>query len=326
MNTQKPILVIVVEGEKFFNFFKNEVEKIWPSHSIYFLENYSGQVLYKFNYPANTDLLDFPYITEPSWKNYKEDIGYVWHLENMEVVKTDYSNTAILKSAEKIIFMSPYLCQVDAIAFEILINQTLGKADKPCLYCSAESFDREKIKLSMKNPVAVTDDFFQDSVRFYTAKRFFEYNFNFNSCVLFKPALQKAGILNSDFVFTKYVFQIFYALKNKSDFSFDDMFDMIYYWKGTGLYPEASSFYSDTIVQNLIDAGLIEDNGNGTEDNKHYDFTEKGKALFKFINPECWDIDMLGKLIVWQQNWPECKREMEDYLVQFFRKQMDFLP
>ncbi|WP_433811001.1 hypothetical protein [Flavobacterium johnsoniae] len=324
MNIQKPNIVIVVQGENFFNFFKNEVEKIWPTHSIYFLVNYSGQVLYKFNYPANTDLLEFPYITEPSWKNYKEDIGYVWHLENKETVKTDYSNTAILKSAEKIIFMCPFLCSADAAAFEILINQTLDKADKRCLYCSAESFDREKIKLSMKNPVAITDEFFQNTLKFHTAKRFFEYNFNFNSCILFRYALQKAGVLNNDFVFTKYVFQIFYTLKNKSDFSNDDMHNMIYYWKGTGLYPEASSLYSPTIVKNLIDAGLIEDNGNGTEDNKHYDFTKQGKALFKFINPECWDIDMLGKLIVWQDNWPESKKEMEDYLVQFFRKQMEF--
>ncbi|MCP2025092.1 hypothetical protein L1276_000232 [Flavobacterium sp. HSC-32F16] len=50
MNSQKTNLVIVVQGQ---NFFKNEVEKIWSSYSIYFLKNYSGQVLYKFDYRAN---------------------------------------------------------------------------------------------------------------------------------------------------------------------------------------------------------------------------------------------------------------------------------
>lgn len=327
MNSEKPILVIVIPN-KYFDFYKNEVEKIWPSHSIYFLLNYSGRgVVYGFDYPLDTDSLTFPYIKELSWKKCNEDIGYVWHLENKEIFKTDYTNANILKAAEKIVCMSADICISEAITFQVLLEQNLGKNIKNsyALYI-AESFEREKVLFSLRNPITNNDPIFQERLKMDTAKRYFEYNFNFNSCVIFKPVLQKAGVLNEDFVFTKFLLPFFYALKDKSDFSWNEIYNMVYYWKGSGLYPESSSPYAGIMIEKLSKAGLLKDNGKGTEDKAHYDFTDKARHLIKLIHQDCGDIDLPCKLLQWQKSWPESKKEMEEYIIAFFRKQMEFIP
>ncbi len=325
MNTQKPILAIVVQRSDFIDFYKNEVRKAWPHHSIYILANHRN--LLTFDYPEERHLSLFPYITEPSWKNCKEDIGYVWHLENEEIVKTDYSNSDILNAAEKIIFVNAYICISDAITFQILLKLNLGKSiDKPCLFCCPQDPGRDEMFRSLQNPKTTDDEFFQDRLKWDTAKCYFDYNFNFNSCVLFKPALQKAGVIDNGFVFTKYILPLFYVLRDKSDFSLYEIVDMVYNWKGSGSYPKTSSPFSGTMIENLSKAELIKENGNGSEDDQHYDLTEKGKKIFELIHPDCWDIDIPGKLLLWQENWPESKKEMDEYLITFFKKQMEFVP
>ncbi|WP_276379960.1 hypothetical protein [Flavobacterium sp. H4147] len=322
---KKPNLVIVIQGDKYFDFFKNEVQEIWPSHSIYFLVNYSGPIIYKFDYTKDIEGLTFPHIAEPLWKTEGKDTGFVWHLENKEVTKTDYSNTSILKSAEKIVYMS-FLGVSLAIAFQVLIEQSLGDIlTDNYLFCHPKSFDKKDILFSLNNQKTKDDPIFQEQLKLDTAKRYFEYNFNFNSCILFKSALTKAEIEFENFVFTKYVLQLFFRLQNLSDFSEHDVVDIVYNWKGTGLYPETGSPYSGTMIENLCQAGIIEDNGQGVLDNKRYDISKKGKNLFKYMSPDCKDIDQPGKLLQWQQNWPESKQEMDRYLIDFFTKQMEFM-
>ncbi len=327
MNTQKPILVIVIPN-KYFDFYKNKVEKLWPLHSVYFLLNYSGRgVVYGFDYPTDIDSLTFPFIKELSWKKCNEDTGYVWHLENKEINKTNYTNSAILKAAEKIVLMCAGICVSEPIAFQVLLEQNFGKnIDQSYLLYVAENLGSEEVEFSLKNPITTNASVFQEQLKMDTAKRYFEYNFNFNSCVLFKPVLQKAGVLDKHFVFTKFVLALFYLLRDKSNFSTYEIVEIVYNWKGSGSYPETSSSYTCTILENLSKAELIKDNGNGTEDNEHYDLTEKGKKLFELIHPDCWDIDIPGKLVLWEENWPESKKEMDEYLITFFKKQMEFVP
>ncbi|GEM_PF-866703 len=328
MNTQKPIVVIVINLQGLLSIVKNKIEKFWPNHSVYFIINHPMNGLYKFDYPRESNNLLFPYITEPTWKYHAEDTGYVWHIENKEVIKTDYSTSAIIKSAETIALMGS-LGVSETLSFQILLDLSLGKIKKKSyILYYFEYITDETITASLNNPITTDCELFEKSLNGDIAKRFFEYNFNFNSCVLFKPVLQKAGILSSDFVFTKYLLQFFLALRHCVNFSEDDMLELMLNWKGTGLYTQFSlGIFSNTLmIENLNKAGLIEENGNGTKENVHYDLSEKGKIVLKLIHPDCTDIDILGKVDVWMRNWPESKKEMDEYLITFFKKQMEFVP
>lgn len=322
MNNEKPILVIVIPTT-YFDLFKVEVQKKWSSHSIYFLVNHG--VSFGFDYPENIKSLSFPYISELSWKTC-QDVGFVWHLKNEQVVKTDYANSFILKKAEKIVYMCTSISISTAIAFETLINQNFKEnREKFYLLYNSEGMSQQDIQFALKNTDTTDHYLFQDGLRRDMAKRFFEYNFNFNSCIIFRSALRKAGVLNDEFVFTKFVLSLFSALEGRSNFSTYQIVDMMNYWKGTGLYPEAFSPYIGTMIDNLHNCGLIKDNGNGTGEDKHYDFTEEGKRLFELIHPDCKDIDIPCRLLLWQENWPESKTEMVEYLITFFKKQMEFV-
>ncbi|WP_276379961.1 hypothetical protein [Flavobacterium sp. H4147] len=326
MKTQKPTIVFVIIFQSCLNLFKGKIRKKWPNHSIYFLVNPSVPILNEFDYPENKNLL-FPYITNPIWKSCGEDIGYVWHLENEEVVKTNYSTTEILKSAETFSYIGS-LGSSDAIAFYTLILLTFGKFEKPYLFYYLDDFGDKAIAFSLNNPLTTDHPRFQEKLNHGLAKRYFEYNFNFNSCVLFKPILEQVGLADSDFVFTKYVLQLFFALEYCSNFTTKDLVTMMENWSGTGLYLNCSigrphSYHY--IFMHLINNELIVYNGIGENDDKQYNLSERGKALLKLINPDCRDINLGGKIDLWQENWPESKQEMNEYLIDFFTKQMQFM-
>ncbi|QSW89011.1 hypothetical protein J0383_22585 [Flavobacterium endoglycinae] len=261
MKTQKPILVFVMTLP-FFNFFKDEIAKKWPNHSIYFLVNPPISILYEFAYPKNINV-SFPYITDTEWKTCGEDIGYVWYLKNNKVIKTRYSTVEILKSAETFSYIGS-LGSSDAVAFQTLILLTFGKFKNPYLFYHPENFIDEDIAFSLNNPLTTNDENFQKQLNRGIAKCYFEYNFNFNSCVLFKPILKQVGLADSNFVFTKYVLQLFFALEYCSNFTTKDLVTMMENWSGTGLYLNCAigrphSYHY--IFMHLVNNKLIEYNG-----------------------------------------------------------------
>ncbi|WP_343617584.1 hypothetical protein [Flavobacterium sp.] len=327
MKTQKPTIVFVIIFQSCLNLFKGKIRKKWPNHSIYFLVNPSVPILNEFDYPENKNLL-FPYITNPIWKSCGEDIGYVWHLENEEVVKTNYSTTEILKSAETFSYIGS-LGSSDAIAFYTLILLTFGKFEKPYLFYYLDDFGDKAIAFSLNNPLTTDHPRFQEKLNHGLAKRYFEYNFNFNSCVLFKPILKQVGLSDSNFVFTKYVLQLFFALEYCSNFTEKDLVIMMEGHDDKGLYMGSPYSYY-TMFMHLVNAELIEYNGIDEIDEygeqyKQYNLSERGKKLLKLINTDCRDLYLFRKIDLWQENWPESKQEMNRYLIDFFTKQMQFM-
>lgn len=326
MNTQKPHLVIVIQSPDFISIIIKQIERFWTDYDIYFVTNPIFN-FYKPLYPE-PERVELPYIGNLSWKKNEKEISKVWQVRNQEVIETNRSSFNIIKTAETIVLMG---CNTILIfPFEILLEQSFGKRiDKTCLVYDLEGFDEEQVEKTLKNPATRDYHYYQKYLARATAKKFFEYNFNFNSCILFKPVLQKAGITDNDFVLTKYVLQLLFELENYTNISEDNMLIMMEQWKGTGLYEQIQMGGPPSrpqMFKNLSEAGLIKNNKKGTSDNEHYDVSDKVKALLKLIHPDCRDIDLPGKINLWEDNWPDSKKEIEHYIVTFFKKQMDFKP
>ncbi|MCE7534227.1 hypothetical protein [Acinetobacter nosocomialis] len=298
----------------------------YPSEIIYIIPTlYIG--LYQFNYPRGLKYTDTPFIGTPKWKprifeHFPNPVFEIQSNGSSVFKKSSKTPKEILNMADQIIFAAdPDSSGV--IAFHTLLKECLGEANavikRDALLLKSLSF--EAIQQTINYPYNTLDEWYIQARNFGLAKRFFDYNFNANSLILFGEILRKLGVNTNNYIMSKYSLQVLYDLLNNPEKNGDYFKKMSIDWVGTGRYEKGqigSAASRHALIENLLGNGLIE-----TIDGVFHVST-LGQAFLKSLHPDCQDADLPFRINEWMLTWPDSQPKIERYIKTFFGKQKRF--
>lgn len=299
--------------------------KFFPNCEIYFVHIFSIG-LYEFAYPKNLKMKDFPIVAQPKWKS--RDLGDAPHTvckaTGSELVPTGLCVQATLASADEIVCaVLPERTGVHA--FKTLILHCCGEEAYNSKIRVASTYSRSEKGLydAFENGGTTHDEWFVKEHERAEVKRYFEYNFNLNSAVIFGQALDRVGVDRSKFILSKNSLVVLYYLRK-----IDQIGDIDYLrlmrgnWVGTGKHQNGwvgSIPTQSTIIFQLIDVGLV------SSEDRYYKISEKGRTLLTLLHPDCCDLDLPFRLETWCQTGLSVLPSIDRYIKTVFGKQKRFL-
>ncbi|HEJ2342221.1 TPA: hypothetical protein ACWLUJ_005738 [Pseudomonas aeruginosa] len=325
MSKSKPSIVLVMEKPYSSRVVAPFLKDRWPGHKVFVIYTfYLG--LYEFRYPRGLTFASLPYISAPDWRPRKFDSAHpprVVELLQGEVRPTRLEPSSVLAEADEIWFA----CDPDssgAIAYHVLLSQCLGEEvaclERPALVL--HSLDTASIQRGLDNPSSTTTPFFQACLSAGQAKRFFDFNYNVNSLVLFGECLRRVGVSTERFAMSKYSLQLLYALQGQEPLSEINVLSQMHQWRGSGRYEPSklgSAASMGRILSGLLSADLLAEGERGIA------LSSRGSALLKLLHPDCADPDLPARLETWQCDWPSSREKMCRYLRTFFGKQARYI-
>lgn len=285
--------------------------------------------LYEFKYPRGLTFAALPFVGDPEWKAL-EWARPVYYAERGQTFASASSPADVLAQASEVIFA----CSSDptgAHAFHVLLTQTLGEqaAQASHRLLPLMSLSQSAIVEAFYAERTTDDPAFQALLRRAEAKRFFEYNFNVNSLMLFGKVLRAVGVEAPHFIMSKYVLQVLYWFERErrhGPFSFEQAMMHMENWSGwrplapkpfRGVVGSPASRYQ--MLANLLDAGLLLCDEKGL-----LNISERGSNFILNIHTGCQDMDLPWRLHAWEEEWPESRPKIERYLRTFFGRQKRF--
>lgn len=298
--------------------------KKYPHAEITFVHTL-GLGLYWFNYPKQIKMDEVPFIQQPQWKLRQIETNAVKVLEirGDEFVFSNHGVKETLNRADEII------CAVDfdptgVHAFQTLIAQSCGEEalKRPMKVVQLYAFTEQLITEAFDKNFSNKDDLFMALYEQAKIKRYFEFNFNVNSAVLFGRALGNVGIDRSAFILSKYSLAILYYLKNIDHLFLDEMLNRMHgKWEGTGKYQKGSigSVTSRAeMISKLIDIGLLDLN------DKNISLSIKGRDFLSKLHPDCCDLDLPFRIDLWCKEGNTAYPKINRYIRTLFGKQKKF--
>jgi hypothetical protein len=297
----------------------------WPGFNIYVFR-IIPKYRFVFDYDNNVHPAFFPVIKYPVYTSTVKNYGLVLHITNESIKVKRHGAVNILKNAHTISYLG-HLWYSSLIDYDILLNECLGfhEANKERLVIVPEFFTNQAIEYALENPITTKNPEFYKLLNAGMAKRFFDYNYNINSLHFFTMCLRKTGVMKKDYSISKYSLQLLYELSKRRSTSISKAIFMAQNWKGSGTY-QASVFgignpnSIGSILKGLLDSGLLQKNKT-----ERLIVSETGKSFLQMLDPGCRDIDLPGKLQLWQENWPHSRNEIEKYITNYFNNQKKFM-
>jgi hypothetical protein len=326
MNSSNNSIVFVSSLTNYqLNIIKPHLLQRWPGFTIYVFR-IIPKYRFAFNYDNNVHPAFFPVIKFPQYTSNVKKYGLVLHITNESIKVKRHGAVNILKNADTISYLGD-LWYSFIIDYDILLNECLGfhEANKERVVIVPEIFTGPAIRYALNNPITTENPQFYKLLDSGMAKRFFDYNYNINSLHFFTFCLRKIGVVKKDYNISKYSLQLLYKLHERRPMSTGKAVLMAQNWKGSRTYP-ASVFgignphSIGSILNGLLDSGLLEKN------KKELLIVSKaGKSFLEMLDPGCRDIDLPGKLQLWQENWPNSRNEIETYITNYFSNQKAFM-
>ena len=172
---------------------------------------------------------------------------------------------------------------------------------------------------------------FQNRAR---TKRYFEYNFNMMSNVVFSDLLRHIGVSNQSRTFTKYQLMMIHILSKNPGITTSEAMYLMSNYRGTGLFHKylsgiGSAASRSQILENLADLDLIDVSRNA--DCSYFrlvgkspiHLSEKGLRLLNSLHKKTFDPDLPLRLGDWGANFSEENfSKIDRYLKTLFGKQI----
>lgn len=321
------------------------------------LEKYPGQkfiyihCMYfknvEFDYPDNIKWKAFPYLTKPTFKirdfeNWKPMVLKNGNLESANISLQDILN------CEKIIYAAdpgPEESYLFSEFINTIFNQPIYQAPIDIDVMTIYSLAKFDILQSIDNMTFFTDAFmtyhndtFLNVINKGKIKKYFDYNFNFNSLALLGKSYQRIIYQRTNKIWTskknstsrygdifisKNMLQLLYFVRTKQyhqiNYTENHLYLEMREWKGTGKYildvSIGSAASRTTIISNLFDLELFE------RRNNFIFITEKGIKFLDSIPEDCIDFDLPLKMVLWsQQPFEYSKIKIDNYLQNYYQK------
>ncbi|HIH5043171.1 TPA: hypothetical protein ACYSE6_006620 [Pseudomonas aeruginosa] len=288
--------------------------------------------LFDFKYPHGLTFTALPFVGEPQWKprEWTHPVVYLAARGEYAALEAVTPGDVLADAAEIICACSPD--PTGAHAFHVLLSQTLGvqASQAPHRWLPLMSMSQRGIAEAFAADNLTTHDpAWQALLRRAEAKRFFEFNFNVNSLMLFGKALRALGVEAPGFLMSKWMLQVLYWFEcdqRHGPFTAGKALLHMEDWSGwvshapkpsPGVLGSPASRYQ--ILENLLAVGLLQRDGQGL-----YSISKLGSDFIVSIHTGCQDMDLPWRLRAWEDAWPESRPKIERYLRTVFGRQKRF--
>lgn len=316
-----------------------------PGVSSYKIISVHNFGLFDFKYPHGLTFNRLPFIGEPQWKQREfpprlfldGDVSWpapalCYGVQDGKVVPLPKDDPAtVLREASEIICA----CSPDprgAHAFQMLLSQTLepSAASQPHRMLPLMSMSARGIADAFKAGHTTHGVAFRGLLDRAEAKRFFDFNFNTNSFMVFGKALRAVGVENPTLM-SKWMLQVLFWFEvDRRHGPFSEVAALQHMTNWSGWVPHAPKPFPGVVgsptsqvvlLENLLSMGLLQRVG-------HHDLevSDRGTAFILQIHPDCQDMDLPWRLPKWEASWPESRANMERYLRTFFGRQNRYRP
>lgn len=186
-------------------------------------------------------------------------------------------------------------------------------------------YDAKSIKRCINSPLSTRDESYLKLLNAGKVKRYFDYNFNTNSLVIFgKLYRELTGSKKSVFI-SKYMLQAFLYFVEQGSIKHFKAALILQQWKGTGKYSPNDSAHTHgmgtpasrgSMLKNLTDLGLLK------QDEHQLQLSELGTQFASALHKDCCDPDLPFRLDAWMcMPFEEAKTRIDSYLMRLFGKQ-----
>lgn len=296
-------------------------EEIVYIHSMHFMN-------ISFVYPQNIKWNQFPYIQKPI---FKINPILCWNPLNFinENLESTYISFDEISTANKIIYVNDDYSSDNYLFKYFLENINIDNTNAEVL--NLYSFNSQDIITSIENMSNISFKFMESANEGYI-KKYFDYNYNFNSLALIGKAYQQVNNIfkehpylytKNHIMISKYMLQLLYFIyieqTNNNIYKESHIIFKMINWNGTGKYSLKESLGNEisrtTIIQNLLQLKLIE------HDYKFLKITDKGILFINSLPKDCKDFDLPFRINQWSKlPFEEIQSNIDFYLINYFKK------
>lgn len=296
---------------------------LYPNSAITFVSTLEFG-LYDFKYPRHLKMHDFPITLNPEWKERHFIDGAIkaCQVVDRKVVAIKDPIESVLNNANEVICaVSPDRTGIHA--FMTLISHCCGdKAYNGMKALMIPITTKKAITGAFREDLSTQDEWFVKKYEEAKIKKYFDYNFNLNSAVIFGQVLSNVKILRSNFILSKNGLVILYYLKSVNQIQSEELLSkMSGQWIGTGKYQNGSvgSVISKwEIIFQLIDVGLVK------YENGILSLSDKGELFLSQLHPDCCDLDLPFRIEAWCKDFANAGPRIDRYIRTIFGKQKKF--
>lgn len=291
---------------------------------IYTLSLLSVIGTFDFDFPRGLTFRDIPYLREPKWKYpSNREFKPVQEILADGIVRLDLSPKDVLEIADKIVFVTDP-DPASTLGFHLMISEFLGHERTKDEYDAIIliSLAPSDLERAVNNPHSTKDDWYKRLLKIGTAKKYFDYNYNTNSLVIFGELLRGLGVDTNQYILSKYSLQVLYDLKMRGPKNYHAYYLLMGQWVGTGKYPLTKIGSIES--RHAILEGLIQNNLVSRDDQQQISITNTGSRFLSLLHPDCHDADLPLRIEKWITDWDSSREKIERYLNTFFGKQKRF--
>ncbi len=300
-------------------------KKIVYIHAMYFMN-------VSFDYPKNVKWKSFPHLSKPVFK-----INDIEHWRASTLIEGELKPIKItfqdVRQCEQIIYAGDP-CPSESYLFSEFIEAVFNKKpdSMPINAIFLLSFSPLEIFKSIESMSAFSPKF-NESVNQGRVKKYFDYNYNFNSFAILGKAYRHTNkifngennptnLLGNIFI-SKNMLQLLYFVKKEQEnnirYKTNFLISQMHHWKGTGKYDfQAYNGHSASaypIIENLTALKLID------YDNKEIFITQKGLHFLSLLPKGAMDLDLPFRLKLWaKEPFEDSKIKIDNYLSSYFKK------
>lgn len=330
--------VIIVESPAKARFLFESFRKHWSDEKLFFVAIASVNIV-RASSPRSLPYSSYPRVSDPSFKpnlyrwNTKSGQGcFAMGLEAQgdqllpAVEMTEACVRGILAGAHTIV------CTVEwdasgVWAFDYLMKEYCP--NKSGLEHPVFAYKGSSIACDLEQMGSTFDQAYSELLNAGLVKRYFEYNFNTNSLVIFGSLYRKLSLTAEPAFLSKYMVQVLLFLGQKGQMHFRDLELYMSKWCGTGKYDKHACTHShgmgtpasrQMIISNLVDLGLVL-----KDENYLLQMSELGRRFVDQLHKDCLDPDLPFRIDAWMcKPFSDSKPLMDSYLRRFFGKQKRF--
>lgn len=269
----------------------------------------------RFHYPRSIKYADIPFIGAPAYKlNPGVRISRWEDGVSQKIDKDIKSVLSLIKSADNV-YIATDPDHTGELAANIWVNQS-GR-NGPVKRLSILDLSDSSISLSWGNLSNFISDGSNKRLSYGSLKRYFEYNFNINSHVVFGDILRSEGVDTNNFTLSKYQLLLLHLIRRGASKNINSLLCFMANYTGTGKYPPmsiAGPASQAELINQLESVSLI---------NSNAQLTEVGLSFLSRTHKKTFDPDLPARLDNWckQSDVVNAEHEMNRYLRTLFGKQ-----
>ena len=186
------------------------------------------------------------------------------------------------------------------------------------------SNDVKGISKSWKKLFSLDDEFPLALYNYGRIKRYFDYNFNMMSNIIFNDLIRHVESKNGGETFTKYQMMVLHLLSKNSGLTRYEFLEFLYEYQGTGKFTTedgriGTHMSRPMIVEHLVNLGFAE------IEKEKIRVSEKGQCFLSLLHDKTFDPDLHLRLEDWGLNFTEDNfSKIDRYLKTLFGKQIRF--